>query len=367
MKLSCTQENLNRGINNVIRSVGTRTTLPVLSNILLKTDKGRLKISATDLELGVSSWIGAKIEKEGALTIPSRLLSEFVSSNNDKKIDLEVEDTTLNLKSEHFQAHIKGIEASEFPLIPEISKEPIFKIPTLIFKEAVLQTVFAAAYDETRPVLSGVLLRLVGDKLKLVATDSYRLSEKTLNLPRKISKDLDLIVPAKTLSELYRITQDDQEQVSVSVSENQIQFTLPSTQIVSRLIEGSFPDYQPIIPKTSSVKVAVKTADFQNAIKMASFFARESANNIRLKILPQKIQVIAISPQLGDNTSEVEAKVEGGELEIAFNAKFVLDVLPVLGSSEINLEFSGKLSPGVLRTKTGSDFLYIIMPLRLEE
>lgn len=366
MKLSCTQENLNQAISMISKIVSARTTLPVLSNILLKTDKGRLKLSATDLEIGISCWIGGKIEKEGAITVPARLITDFVSTNTDKKIDLVLDDSTLSLKSEHFFAHIKGIPASEFPLIPQIQKEPFIQLSVLPFKEAILQTVFATALDETRPVLAGVLLRFVDDKLKVVATDSYRLAEKQIELPSKVEKNTDLIVPAKTILELSHVLTESSENVTVRLAENQVQFDLPEVQIVSRLIEGSFPDYEQIIPQSSPVSATLSTFEFQNAIKMASFFARESANNVKLKVKKDSVEIVAVSPQTGDSVSTLPAKTQG-EAEIAFNAKFLSDVLPVLGSEQFELRLSGKLNPGVIRPQTGKNYLYIIMPLKMEE
>jgi len=367
MKLSCLQENLNKAISIVSKVVATRSTLPVLSNILIKTEKGRLKLSATNLEIGISCWIGSKIEKEGSITIPARLFSDFVATNTDKTIAFELENTSLSLKSEHFFAHIKGIEASEFPLIPQIHQEPFIELPVLPLKEAITQTVFAVAIDETRPVLTGVLLRFVDDKLKIAATDSYRLAERQIELPRKVEKNVDLIVPAKTILELARIMSDSEQAVTIRVAENQVQFDISQAQVVSRLIEGSFPQYEQIIPSQTPISATVPTADFQNAIKMASLFARESADNIKLKIKKDNnLEIVAISPQAGDSVSNLSAQTTG-EIEIAFNAKYLSDVLPVLGAEKLELLFSGPLSPGLVRPKNSKDYLYIIMPLKTEE
>ena len=367
MKISCTQENLNRGLGIVSHMVGTRTTLPVLNNILLKTEKGRLKLAATDLEIGISTWIGGKVLKEGATTAPARLFSEFVTTNTDKTINLELKDATLNLSSEHFRANIKGIEASEFPLIPEVKGGATIEVSAINFRDAILKTVFACALDETRPVLAGVYLIASSGKLKLVATDSYRLAEKTINTLSKDAK-ANLIVPARTLAEIGRLIDESIEKVSIHVGENQVEFKLGPTEVVSRLIEGSFPDYLQIIPTNIKTKIELVTAQFGSAIKMASFFARESANNIKLALKkPKTIQVLAVSPQIGDNTSNLEADFSGEELEIAFNAKFILDVLGVIGSEKIDLELAGPLSPGIIRPAKDKNYLYIIMPLRMEE
>lgn len=368
MKLSCTQEKLNKGINIVGRIVSPRGTLPVLNNILFQTDNGRLKISATDLEIGINTWIGAKIEHDGAISIPSRIISDYISTNNDETINLELEDTTLYLKSDKYQAHIKGIESSEFPLIPEVKKEPQVVIKSKDLKDLISHVVFSAAIDETRPVLTGILLQIKDNKLKLVATDSYRLAEKTLNLEKKSKEDVNIIIPARTMNELSRILSQDDDQVTIKIGENQIHFSFSDTQLVSRLIEGSFPDYEQIIPKKSDTKTTIKVKDFANAIKMASFFARESANNIKLKISKGKnIEVIAISPQVGDNISTTSAKTEGKEIEIAFNAKFILDALNVIKEDEIIIETIDKSSPAIIKPLKDKSYIYLIMPLRVEE
>jgi len=368
MKLSCTQEKLNKGINIVSRIVSPRGTLPVLNNILLQTDKGRLKISATDLEIGINTWIGAKVDSDGGITVPARLISDFVNTNSDEAIILELKDTTLSLKSDKYKANIKGIGASEFPLIPEVKKESLIELAGKDLKKSISEVVFASALDETRPVLMGVLMKVKDNIMKLVATDSYRLAEKTITLNKKVPQEINIIIPQRTMNELGRIISGDEEKIEIRIGENQIHFTLGDTQLVSRLIEGSFPDYNQIIPSSSETKTTLSVDKFANAIKMASYFARESANNIKLKIASGKhIEVIAVSAQIGDNVSIVEAKIEGKDLEIAFNAKFILDVLNILDDKEIVLETVDKSTAGIIRPVKDKNYLYLIMPLRVEE
>ena len=368
MKVSCTQENLQKGLSIVGRLVGVRTTLPVLNNILLKTEKGRLKVSATDLEVGISTWIGAKVDQEGAITCPAKLLLDYINTNNDKKINLELKDLNLHLESEHYKANIKGIDASEFPLIPEVKKTQEIEVLTKDLANAISKTVIAAALDESRPVLAGIFVEAAADKMKMVATDSYRLAEQKINLGKKIDIKTSFILPQRTMIEVARILTDGAEKVKIYPSENQVEFVLGETVLVSRLIEGAFPDYEQIIPKNVKTKVQTKANEFSVALKMASLFARESANNIKLKITPpDKVEVLAVSPHVGDNVSEVKGAISGDSLEIAFNAKFILDVLSVIGSEEITLELSNNLAPGILRGKTDPNYLYVIMPLRIEE
>lgn len=368
MKLSCTQENLSKGLSIVSRSVGTRATLPVLNNILLQTDKGRLKLSATDLEIGIHTWVGAKVDEEGGITVPARLLIDFINNNTDKTIELELRESTLKLSSERFKANIKGIEASEFPLIPEVKKIVEIELGKGELIASINKTIIATAMDESRPVLAGVYFYNTKQEMKIVATDSYRLAEQTINLAKIPEKDFKFIVPQRTIAELGRILSSSGEKVRVSPGENQVEFVMEDTILVSRLIEGAFPDYTQIIPKESKTTMEVATSEFNNAIKMASLFARESANNIKLKITaPDKIEVFANSSQVGDNISTVNGLVKGDSVEVAFNAKFILDCLGVIGAEKITLDLLNNMSAGVLRGNKDKNYLYVIMPLRIDE
>ncbi len=274
----------------------------------------------------------------------------------------------MHLESEHFKANIKGIDASEFPLIPEVKEGETLEVSGQDLKNAILKTAFACALDETRPVLAGVCLKITSGKIKMVATDSYRLAEKTINLLTKDNKELNIIVPQRTMTEVGRLLDEAVDKVTIKIGENQIYFKLGPTEVISRLVEGSFPDYEQIIPKNINTKVEINTAEFLNAIKMARFFAREAAHNVKLSFKkPKSLSVSAVSPQLGDNISELEAALSGEELEIAFNAKFILDALQVVDSEKLNLELAGSLSPGIIRPAKDPNYLYIIMPLRMEE
>lgn len=374
MKLSCTQENLAKGVSIVSRSVGTRATLPILNNILIQTDKGRLKLSATDLEIGIHTWIGAKVDAEGGITVPARLLQDYINNNTDKTISLELKDSTLHLESEHYKANIKGMEASEFPLIPEVKKTIEIEVLNQDLMSAINKTIVATALDESRPVLAGVYFYNQDKNMKVVATDSYRLAEQTINLAQKPEKNFNFIVPQRTVSELARILAESGQKCRLLPSENQVEFILEDTILISRLIEGAFPDYTQIIPQESKTKVEVNTIEFNNAIKMASLFARESANNIKLKVTTDpvhaeagKIEVLAVSAHIGDNISLLNGVVKGDNLEIAFNAKFILDCLAVVGSEKVTLELASHISPGLIRADKDPHYLYVIMPLRIEE
>lgn len=370
MKVSCTQENLNKGLNLSGKVVSPKVTLPILNNILLQTDKGRLKISTTDLEIGINIWIGVKIEKEGKITVPARILSDFVSSCDDKKINLELKEQKLELKTDNYSAVIQGTEADEFPLIPEIKERPSCSISGKILEEAIPQVTIATAIDETRPVLSGVYFNFLKDKLKLVATDSYRLAEKIIPLEGKAKSEQIVIVPLKTVQEIGRILSSvAAENVKVSVTENQIRFGInENIEIISRLIEGNFPNYKQIIPESYNTKVKINLEDFQSALKIASLFAKEAANNIKIKLSPGKnMEILAQAEQVGTSKAKAKAQISGKDLEVSFNSKFVLDGLNALKRGKINFDLSGRLSPAKLSIQDSKDYFYIIMPLRTEE
>jgi len=368
MKLLCVQENLHQGLSIASRMVRPQATLPVLSNVLLKTENGRLKISATDLEIGITCYIRAKIEKEGAITVPAKILVEYISMNNDETIDLEVKDNTLYLKSDRYQTKIKGIDASEFPLIPEIKAKPILTLSASYLKEAISQVLIAPSLDDTKPVLTGVCLKVKDKEVKLVATDSFRLAEKKISLEEEVKETKEVIIPSKTLFEISRILSLVRpHSVSIVISANQVLFVMDEVSVVSRLVEGNFPDYETIIPKEVSSEVIVEVSEFQNALKISGLFAKESGNNVKLKATKDKLVITAISSLVGESTSVVPATVSGPEIEIAFNVKFLLDVLSVLSCPKISLGLSGKLNPGIIRPFGQKEYLYLIMPLQVEE
>lgn len=366
MKLECTQANLQKGLGLVSRTVGARATLPVLANVLLRTEKGRLRLSATDLEIGVSTYVGAKVDKEGAITLPSRLLAEFITTNPDEILTIETKETEALLSSKHYKATIKGIEASEFPTIPEIAPDFEAEVAAGDFKTAIAQTVFAAAVDETRPVLAGTLIKIDGDEFRMVATDSFRLAEKTLKLDKKVPKKTQVVVPARTMIELARILEETTGNVRMRIGENQVAFSAGDLYLVSRIIEGAFPDYEQIIPNEIPIHSIVDRNDLINAMKMSTLFARDAANNIKVKVTGKEIEILATSPQLGENVSKVSAQTKGEEINIAFNAKYLLDALLVMGGKQIDVGFVGKLNPCVLKNPSDKSFLCIVMPLRVE-
>jgi len=374
MRVSCLQENLAKGLSVVGRAVATRSTLPVLANVMLSTDNGRLKLSATDLEIGINCWIGAKVEEDGATTVPARSFIDLVNSLPPERIDMElvVRTQTLNLKCARYEANLKGIDAQEFPLIPALEEgEGQITLEPDIFKRMIEQVVLAAATDESRPILTGVLAKFEGDQLTLAAADGFRLSVRTAELPVE-TEPVSVIIPARALAELARISTDEETiTMAITSARNQVLFHMPSVDLVSQLIEGNFPDYHQIIPKSYSTRTVVNTNSFLRACKTANIFARDAANIVRLQIAPGgelapgHMTIAATSAELGDNVGEIDASIEGDEIEAAFNAKYLMDVLSVMDSAQVALETTTSSSPGVIKPVGDVDFVHVIMPMHV--
>lgn len=370
MKFSVTQDNLMKGLQVVNRIATTRATLPVLGNILLVTDKGRLKLVATDLEIAIDTYIGAKVEVEGAITVPARTFTDFVTNNTDQTIDFSLKDTTLTAKSAHYTAELKGIDALEFPTIPPVENQSFLHLAAPACKEAILQTVFATTHDETRPILGGVALFVEKGEVKLVATDSYRLAEKRITIQEGGEEKTTVIVPARALLELSRLITEDAARVSLCLDKHQIVATCGDTRLVSRLIEGAFPPYESIIPKELSITVTMNRQEFMSSLKMASLFSRDSAYNVTFTVGEKDLTLKALSNQIGASTSTVIASITGGTMTIAFNARFILDALQVITSEAVQFllqpPHEGHWYPGILRSTEDMSYQYVIMPLRTE-
>jgi len=375
MKLSVLQENLAKGLSLVSRSVAPKAQLPVLGNILLATDKGRLKLSATNLETGINYWLGAKIEKEGAISVPAKILTEFVSSLPSEKIELEVKENSLNLICGFYQASFVGLPASEFPSVPTLKDKETFSFPSGELLKSISQVSFAAASDEGRPVLTGVLFQVKEDNLVLVATDGYRLSFKKMGKVRGVGEAKEfkkgLIIPSRTLNEVGKILTDQEQEkgmgLTITPSSNQIIFSTTEAEIVSRLIEGSFPEFEKIIPEKGTTKVVLETQDFIQAVRTAAIFARESANIVKFAIRNSQFAISSNAPQVGENLIELEIKQEGEDNKIAFNSRYLLDFLNSVDTEQISFEMTTPLNPGVFRPVGDPSYLHIIMPVRVQE
>jgi DNA polymerase-3 subunit beta len=373
MKLSCLQENLNRGLSIVGRAVATKTTLPITNNVLLATDEGRLKLVATNLEMAISCWIGAKIEDEGAITVPARLLTEFVSSlpNDTIAVNLSPQTKTLGLKCARFEARISGIDAKEFPPIPSVDEGITTKVEVEALRQAINQVVFAAATEESRPVLTGVCAQFEGKTLTLAAADGFRLAVFKLPIAEAIKTKTEVIIPARTLSELNRLIGDQEEDVSITLNPNksQVLFRLKNMELVSQLVQGTFPNYAQLIPQSYNTRMIVSVADFLRATKTASIFARDGSGIVRLVITPGseaspgKMAVSARSEEIGDDVGEIDATVEGADAKIAFNGKYLTDVLSVLRETQVALETTSPSSPGLIRPVGTDNYTHVVMPM----
>jgi len=373
VKVSLLQENLARGLQTVARGVATRSTLPILANVLLRTDDGRLKLTTTNLEIGVNAWIGAKIEDEGGITVPAKLFADFGNSLPPGQVDLSlnVRTKTLHVQSAAYEANIKGIDAEEFPPIPTIPDKPTTRVAQSVLRQMINEVAFVAATDDSRPVLTGVLTRFEGDELTLVAADPYRLGVRRGLLLSKVDPSIEVIIPARSLFELARVIADDDAPLDIAVTQNksQVIFHAADVDLVTRLIEGQFPNYRQVIPASFSTRVVVGRDELLKATKLASYFARDAANIVRLAVNPQDgaapLVVSANAAEIGDNVSRVDASVEGNGVQIAFNARFLSEALASLTATEVALELGGALAPGVLKVVGEQSYLHVVMPLRI--
>lgn len=360
MKLQVTQENLNKALNHVARVANSRSTLPILSNVLLKTNKNRLSIAATNLDIAITHYIGSKISEEGSITIPARLTQDFVSSLPSGVIDLVLEDQKLHINADQFQSTINGVSAEDFPIMPTITKGTSWELDAQALKKALQQVVFAASNDESRPVLTGVYFHSDNGQLFIAATDSHRLADKQLS---NTKEDIKLLVPASAMQDLLRILDDTQETISITHDDQQVLFKVGDVELVTRLIEGNYPDYQKLIPQDFSTTAKVKRTELANIAKVSSLFARESAGSITIKVEKDSVSIHSIASQLGENTSSANADVQG-EGDITLNSRYLLDALGAIGGETVELCFNGKLEPCVIRGTGQGDYTHLIMPLK---
>lgn len=362
MKLQVTQENLTRALGAVARVANSRGTLPILANVLVKTSNNRLSLSATNLDIAITEYIGAKVQTEGSITVPARLMQEFISSLPSGVISLELDETKLKIATNQYQSTVNGIVADDFPVMPAISGGETLNLDGPQLKRGLQQVVFAASSDESRPVLTGVLIHSFEGKLYLAATDSYRLAERQIGTAKG---DVSLLVPASAMHDLLRILGDDIENVELTFDEQLVLFRVGDVELVARLLEGKYPDYRKLIPQAFSVEVTLKRADLVNVTKVSSLFARESAGSVTIKIDDEKqeLSIRSIASQLGENTATATGKVSGNG-EITLNSRYLLDALGAFGSDEIVFGFNGKLDATCLRDGKTKDYTHIIMPLK---
>ncbi len=373
MKVSCLQENLARGLATVSRAVATRSTLPITANVLLVTDEGRLKLAATDLSTALSCWIGAKVEEEGAITIPHRLLGDFVNSLPNDKIDLSLppRGRQLRIVCARNEASIGGVDAEDFPPIPQVADGLSVTVKAEDLRKAITRVVFAAANDESRPVLTGVHTLLDGDKLTMAAADGFRLSVFDLPLQTPADGRTEVIIPARALDGLNRLLGDEEEPVElrVNASRTTALFKLKNVEMVTQLIQGNFPNYSQLIPGAYTTRAVLDVGEFLRETKIASIFARDGSGIVRLQVfpgeggMPGRLVISAKAEEIGDNQGEIDSVVEGEAMKVAFNGKYLADVLNVLDSGQVALETTTSSSPGVLRPVGNDAYVHVVMPM----
>ncbi|MBT9159094.1 MAG: DNA polymerase III subunit beta [Dehalococcoidia bacterium] len=370
MQISCLQENLSRGLGVVGRITTSRTTLPITTHVLISSDQSRLKLAATNLEIAISCWIGAQIEQEGAIAVPAGLLTDFVNSLPGERIDISVASGTMELKCARSEARISGQKADEFPPIPEIGEGITTRVDARPLRTAITQVVFAAATDDSRPVLTGGYAQFSGDKLTLAAADGFRLAVHNLTLAAPVAEEVSIIIPARSLRELDRLLKDQEDPVELTIDpqRKQILFRLKNVEIVSQLIQGTFPNYNQLIPQSYTTRAVVNVEEFLRATRSASIFARDGSGIVRLfmtrsAVEPSRITISARAEEVGDNLGEIEAVIEGDEAKIAFNSKYLMDVFSVMEDEQVVLEITNPSSPGVFRPMGDGDWIQVIMPM----
>ena len=366
MRLTCSQKDLLSALTTTNKAVDVNNTLPVLNNVLLKAEGKKLYFTSTNLEIAISYTIETDIKNEGEITIPSKLFTNYINYLKDDTVDMVAEEGDVVIKTSDSKTRIKGIAASEFPPIPSVDKEGGMSVKVKDLNKAIEQVVFAAALNTTRPILSGVYFMAEGNSLKMVSTDSYRLSEKIL-MVNSVSGAVSCIVPAKTVLELGSILDglDEEKDVEIVISKNQIMFSVGPVQLTSRLIEGQFPNYEQIIPKESKTKTEFDVSALSLMLKRINIFAKENNNKIILRIADGKVTVTTESTQYGEGEITLDTHVEGENNEIALNSQFLLDALGNIGDKKVLVEIGEKTTPIMIKPKEGKGYTHIIMPLKI--
>ncbi len=362
MKITVNQKNLKKALNLVEKVVSKNTSLPILNNILFKTENGRLKVSATNLEIGINYIIGAKIEEVGQIAVPARIVSDFISNIVDDKVSLIAKNNILSINSERYKTQILGFDAKDFPIIPKIKSKPLATIPIKLLKNSFLTILDSIAVSETRPELAGVFIDFSNDKIVFAATDSFRLTEKSVDF-KNIQKQ-SFILPRNTIVELIRIANDLDGDLVFNISDNQASFSNEDFEMVSRVIDGNYPDYKKIIPEKFISKVLVKKDELDKAIRLAGLFST-NISDIKINCSEKGIIVLAKNSDKGEIETLVEASLKNQPFEVSLNFHYLLDGLKILDTEKVVIEFTGQGSPLVIRPNDDKkDVIYLIMPLR---
>ncbi len=373
MKISSLQENLSKGLSVVGRAVASRSTLPQASHVLLASDEGRLKLVATNLEIAITCWIGAQVEEEGAVTVPARLLTDFVTSLPSERIDLTVAPRTrqLALSCARNEASIAGMDAADFPPVPRVDDGFSLKLDPKSLRTAVEHVEFAAAADDTRPVLTGIHTVLDGSEIALAAADGFRLAVYKLALDQDVPEKVEMIVPARAMREVMRLMAEEEEPVELALNaaRSQVLFRLKSVEMVATLIQGTFPNYSQLIPSSYTTRAVIDMRQFLQETRIAAIFARDGSGIVRVQLQPGedvepgKMIVSARAEEIGEHRGEIDVKIEGEPSKVAFNSKYLQDVLQVLDCSQVALETTTSSSPGVIRPVGVENYVHVVMPM----
>lgn len=362
MIITINQKNLKNAISAAEKIISRNASLPILQNIVLKTENGRLKISSTNLEIGINYWIGAKIEEDGEIAVPARIFSDFINNINDEKITINSKNNVIGINSENYKTKIIGFSVKDFPIIPKTNKNPDFIFSNLELIGLLSSVIDSTAVSETRPELSGILMNFSKDKIESAATDSFRLAEKSLSQKNHLSEQ-SVIIPRATVFEVIRIFSETNENISLTVSDNQIFMATPNIEIVSRLIDGSYPDYKKVIPDKFISRVITDKEELGKSIRLASIFTSQ-ISDIRIKADEEYLKVTAQSADRGEISSRVGAILKNEPFEVAVNYRYFLDGLKIMPTDKVIIEFTGEGNPLVIKPEDRKDLVYIIMPLR---
>lgn len=363
MKLTVTQENLNRALQVVGRVASGKTPLPILNNILFRTDNNRLLLAATNLELAITQHVGSKIEQNGSVTVPARLMSEFVANLPKGNVELTVDGTKMHIVCGAYKSTINGMAPDEFPELPAIEEKQAVTLPIANFKRAIQQTVVVASSDDTRPILTGIFCHTHDGNLFFAGTDGYRLAERKIS---QTKQEISAVIPVTTLNDVLRVMHDDMAEAKLIFDDNQVRILLDDIEITSRLIDGQFPDYRQLIPAQSDTRVSLPKDEFSRITKVASLFARESGGSVTLNAdeAAKKLSIHSVASQLGENTSEAEAEVQA-DGQVTLNSRYLLEGLGCIDSKQVSFRFSGKLAPCIVTAAEDTpDYQHVIMPLK---
>lgn len=364
MKIICLQENLKNSLNLTQNIIGRNLTLPILNNVLLTTEDGRLRISSTNLEIGINTWTAGKVERGGSITCPAKVLANFVNNLPNKKVELEAKNNTLIIKCDNFKAILNCLPADDFPIIPKIKEPSLIEINNNDFKEALVKVVGAASLSESRPEISGIFLKFEKRELRLAATDSFRLAEKIVSDPNRKSEEIKaLIVPQRTIQEVIRILGEKSGETKVCLGDGQILFDGGEVQVISRLIDGQYPDYQQIIPREFSSQALIDRNDLLSVIRAAAVFSNKN-NNIRFYLNDNELEVLAQDVDLGENKSQIKAQVKGKKIEVNFNYRYLLDGLANINTKQVFLGLISDSNPAVLKPVGDESYIYLVMPIK---